>query len=329
MMPSYLPEPLPRFRAIYNAIANEKGWQETNSLRFAAMAAVGCAAEPKDIADKIHKTANELKSKVGWFNELKTSLRYIVSTMLVMNDDSVDDFLQEARRVHELFRVAKLRHGGAYETMAILIMRICFFKAPIQVDTIERFKAIYQEMKKYHWWLTGPDDFPACAILVTQKETPQHIGLVIENIYQQLKQKGFTTGDHLQTAANILYLTHLDPTEIAERYSTLAEHFRRNGVRMWQTDYDELAILSFLENTPELIVEKVLSYREEMRTLSPTPDYAITFNLAVSLTFLELVRLNKKLTTVTEIKALLDVQAIINAAAAASAAAASAASGAY
>jgi hypothetical protein len=324
MMPSYLPEPLPKFRAIYEAFGSEKGWQERNSLRFAAMAAVACPGEAKDIADKISKTASELKSKVGWFDGLKTSLRYIVSAMLVMNDDNVDDFLQEAKRVHEMFRTAKLRHGGAYETMAILIMRICFFKAPIQMEAIERFKAIYEEMKKYHWWLTGPDDFPACAILVTQKETPQHIGFVIENIYQQLKQKGFTTGDHLQTAANILYLAHSEPKDIAERYNILADTFRRNGVRMWQTDYDELAILSFLENTPEVIVEKVLSYREEMKNLKPTPDPTITFNLAVSITFLELIRLNKKFTTVAEVKALLDVQAIINAAAAASAAAAGA-----
>lgn len=323
MMPNYLPEPMPRFRAIYEALYSEKGWGgETNSLRFAAMAALSCSGEPSEVALKIKNIANEIKAKVGWFGDLNTPLRFIVSTMLIMNEDTVSDFLEETKRVHLMFRTAKLRNGGIYETMAILIMRMSFFKAPIQMETIERFKVIYQVMKKYHWWLTGPDDFPACAVLVSQKESPEEVGLVIEKIYQELKLRGFTTGDYLQTAANILYLTHTEPIEIAERYSNLATAFRRAGVRMWQSDYDELAILSFLESPPDFIVEKVLTYREEMKTLYPKPDSTITFNLAASITFLELIRLNKKLKTVSDVKALLDMQAIINAAAAASAAAA-------
>jgi len=326
MMPSYLPEPLPRFRAIYEALYSEKGWAgETNSLRFAAVSALACPGEPAEIAQKIRNIADEIKTKVGWFGDLRTSLRFIVSAMLIMNEDNVSDFLEETKRVHAMFRTTKLRNGGIYETMAILIMRLSFFKAPIQMETLERFKAIYQQMKKYHWWLTGPDDFPACAILVTQKESPEQIGSVIEKIYQELKLRGFTTGDYLQTAANILYLTHTEPVEIAERYSNLATAFRRAGVRMWQSDYDELAILSFLESPPDFIVEKLLNYREEVKTLRPKPDSTLTFNLAASITFLELIRLNKKLKTVADVKALLDMQAIINAAAAASAAAAGAA----
>jgi hypothetical protein len=325
MMPNYLPEPLPRFRAIYEELYKEKGWGDNNSLRFAAMAAIACSGEPSEVALKIRNTAAEIKNKVGWFGDLKSSLRFIVSAMLIMNEDNVSDFLEETKRVHAMFRAAKLRNGGIYETMAILIMRVSFFKAPIQMETLERFKSIYQIMKKYHWWLTGPDDFPACAILVTQKESPEQIGLVIERIYQELKLRGFTTGDYLQTAANILYLTHTDPIEIADRYSNLAISFRRSGVRMWQSDYDELAILSFLESPPDFVVEKVLNYREEMKTLYPKPDSTITFNLASSITFLELIRLNKKLKTVADVKALLDMQALINAAAAASAAAAGAA----
>lgn len=328
MMPSYLPEPFSRFKAIYEALSSQKSWGENNSLRFSAIAAITCPGEPTEVATKILAVADEIKAKVGWFGDLRSSLRFIVSAMLVMNEDSVSDFLEETKRVHAMFRTAKLRNGGIYETMAILILRMVFFKAPVQMETLVRFKAIYEEMKKYHWWLTGPDDFPACAILVTQKESPEQIGFVIEKIYQELKLRGFTTGDYLQTAANILYLTHTEPIEIAERYSNLATAFRRAGVRMWQSDYDELAILSFLESTPEVIVEKVLDYREKVKDLHPKPNSTLTFNLAASITFLELIRLNKKLKTVSDVKTLLDMQAIINAAAAASAAAAAGAAGA-
>ena len=138
--------------------------------------------------------------------------------MLYANGDAADPFLSEVDRVQAMFRDAGLRRGGIYETMAILIMRLRADKQPIASGTVDRFQAIYEEMKRHHWWLTGPDDFPACAILVGQPESPVEIGDRIEQIYQSLHAVGFSSGDPLQTAANLLYLARLDPTEAASRF---------------------------------------------------------------------------------------------------------------
>ena len=120
--------------------------------------------------------------------------------------------------------------AGVYETMAILILRMHALRTPITETTIRRFKAIYDEMKRHHWWLTGPDDFPACAILTGQQESPTRMGETIEEIYQSLRSQGFSTGDPLQTAANILYLSRLDARKAAHRYHDLAKGFRNNRV---------------------------------------------------------------------------------------------------
>ena len=105
----------------------------------------------------------------------------------------------------------------------------------------------------------------------------------------------------------------------------LAAGFKNAGVSIWQSDYDELAILSFLDHPPGRIVEHVLRHREVMESLKPKPDRSLTFNLASSTTFLELVRLDPDLKTVIDAKALLDMQAIINAQQAAAIAATSSA----
>ena len=122
----------------------------------------------------------------------------------------VPAFLEEVERVRGLFRTVKLRRGGIYELMAILILRLQACRSPIEVATLERFKAIYQELKQYHWWLTGPNDFPACAILVGESDSPPAIASGIEEIYRALNDRGFSRGDPLQTAANLLYLVIKD-----------------------------------------------------------------------------------------------------------------------
>ena len=245
--------------------------------------------------------------------------------MLVMQDDDAGSFLAEVERIRKMFRARKLRQGGMYETMAILILRIQRNRAPIEEGAVARFQAIYEVMKKYHWWLTGPDDFPACAILVGQPGDPEQIGAKIEQIYRALDRQGFSKGDPLQTAANLLYLANLDPDTAAARFRDLAVGFKAKKVAIWQSDYDELAILSFLDHPADVVIHRVLENRKGMKGLKPRPDGSVTFNLAAGITFLELARRDLQRAGVVGAKSLLDMQAVINAQQAAAAAACSAA----
>jgi len=322
-----LPEdPLGRFRGIYDVLNAERGWfGDASALRFSAVTAITCPGDAGTVAANIRQAADAIKEESGWFGTLSSNLRFIVGAMLVLHQDNARDFLAEVKRVRELFREAGLRRAAVYETMAILVLRTKADKAPVSDRVVREFKELYEEMKRHHWWLTGPDDFPACAILVGEKAPVQQIGQDIEAIYQALNAKGFSKGDPLQTAANILYLARVRADQAASRYAALAEGFREQGVSIWQSDYDELAILSFLDHPAKHIVECVLRHREAMTSLSPKPDRSLTFNLAASTTFLELARLNKDLKVITDAKALLDMQAIISAQQAAAAAAAASA----
>lgn len=317
-------DPVSRFREIYDALNEDRGWWgDASSLRFSAVTALTCPGDARKVAAAIRESADEIKAESGWFGPLNSRLRFIVGAMLVLHQDNARDFLTEVKRVRDLFKEAGLRRSSIYETMAILVLRMKADKKPIDNDTVRQFREMYEEMKKHHWWLTGPDDFPACAILVGEKASVQQIGQDIEDIYQALHAKGFSKGDPLQTAANILYLAGVHAEKVASRYRALADGFKENGVAIWQSDYDELAILSFLDHSAKRIVDTVLRHREVMESLKPKPDRSLTFNLAASTTFLELVRVDQNLKVVTDAKALLDMQAIINAQQAAAVAACS------
>jgi hypothetical protein len=317
-------DPLGRFIDLYGALEADRGWfSDVSCLRFAAISALTASGEPAEIAIRIREISDEIKQRSGWFGSLNSPLRFIVASMLLLNEDRPNDFLDEVDRVGPMFRKAKLRRGGIYETMAILILRIGNQKQPIDRSTIERFQAIYAEMKKHHWWLTGADDFPACAILVHQDESPEMIGQQIEDIYQELRIAGFSKGNPLQTAANLLYLSHQPARQVAACYRDLAAGFRAANVRIWSSDYDELAILSFLSQPADQLVSRVLERRQAIAQLKPRPDRSITFNLASSIVFLECVQLDSSCKEITDAKALMDMQAIINAQQAAAAVAAS------
>lgn len=54
-------------------------------------------------------------------------------------------------------------------------------------------------------------------------------------------------------------------------------------------------------------------HRREIASLRPKPDRSLTFNLAAGIVFLELVQLDDQLKTITDAKAMMDMQAIITA----------------
>ncbi|MBI4584843.1 MAG: DUF4003 family protein [Planctomycetes bacterium] len=317
-------DPLSRFVSIYEALNEERGWwSHPSGLRFSALAALTCPGGAGEVARSIRRVAEEIRRKVRWFDELKSELRFLVSAMLVLQEDEVGAFLAEVKRVRELFRSIRLRRGGSYEIIAILLLRQRSGNRPIESQTIERFQAIYEEMKRHHWWLTGPEDFPMTALLAGSKENPRDLGDAIETIYQALHWQGFSSGDPLQTAANILYFAHI-PAEVAsKRFRDLYLGFKDGGVSIWKSDYDELAILSFLDHPAERIIDRVLAHRKEMERLRPKPGRTSTFNLAAGIAFLELAQLDRGMKTLLDAKNLIDLQSIIDAQRAAAATAAS------
>ena len=314
---------LSRFVELYGRLEAERSWYEdASSLRFAAVATLTCAGTPAEVAAGIRARDQELKDALGWFSSMSAQLRMVVAALLHVHDYRPRAFLDEVERVRAFFRAAGLSRNRTYELMAILILGTRNGGQPIEQASVRRLEAIWRQMQTHHYWLTGADDYPACAILVHQPGSPEALGRRTEDIYQALRRGGHGLGNPLQTAANVLSLADETPAILARRFSDLWQGFRQAGLHMVRDDHEELAILSFLDHPPERIVDRVLRHRETIAALRPRPDRQLSFNLASSTAFLDLVRLDRNLKEVTDAKAMLDIQAIVQAQQAAAGAAA-------
>lgn len=210
-------EPLSRFTEIYNALNAPRGWfSDATPLRFAAIAAIIIPGDPQEVASAIRGVADELQERSGWFGELNGSIRFIVAAMLVANEDTAADFMAEKDSIRSLFRDAKMSRGGTFEMITALILRGADKYRPEAKD-IERLQAIHNAMSKHQWWITGVDDYPACAILSNRGQSPTEIAQYAEDIYQAIHAVGFSRGNALQSAANLLCLTDDSPKAIANR----------------------------------------------------------------------------------------------------------------
>lgn len=317
-------DPLERFFALEAAFDADRGLLGDHvPLRLVAANLVLCPGEPHEIAAEVRRLTEQLSARLPMFSHIIAPIRLLIAAVLLQRDDQVEPLLAEVERVRAIMRELGMRRMEVYEVVAILALRIRSGLAPIRREQVERLRDIYAEMKRHHWLLTGPEDYPACAFLSDQPRSVADIGARANAIYEGLRERArLWRGDPLQTASNMLALSPLEPGELVDRFVTLASGFDEAGVRIRQGEYDEVAVLCFLAQPARLIVETVVDYATQIRERLRWANRSTAFGLAGNLAFVRLLGNDPQLGALADAKTLLDMQTIIAARQAAAAAAA-------
>ncbi len=290
--------PLERFAAIYEALASEAPWwADASRFRHGAMAAILCEGNPLELARRLRKMSKALEKASPWHWGVSSSVRFAVSALLIQNGDTASGFIKELKRVRKLFRGERLHRGLTYELLAVLILRIQAGGAPISSDTVDRFKAIYEETKRHQRWLTGPDDFPACAILTGQQGTTRKVADDVEALYQELRNHKFTKSNSLQAAAHTMYLAEGTPRTVARRAAGLRDQLKQHKIRTSSRDYADIAGLTILERPADRVVRRVVELRDDLRRLRPKIHRSTLLSLGSGIAFLELAAPTEQMTS--------------------------------
>lgn len=302
-------DPLARMCELYRALKARSGWfSDPNAFHFAAVTLATTRGAAETLAEAVERTAARLKERAGWFGALHSSVRYPLAAMLVRNGDDADAFTDEVERVRGLIRDLGLWRGGTYDAIAAYLLRS--HRRGITAREVERLRDMYREMKRNHWWLTGTEDYPYCALFALQDRDPADIARRLEDLYARLLDAGCSRGNALQRVTHILYLNPKPEAQIATRFVDLHIAFREAGVRMWTCDWDELALLTYPVEPVQQIVRGTLVARDAMLGQSPSPGRILAFTLGASIAFLKLCG---DLPAVLDPKSLVDLQQIIEA----------------
>ncbi len=296
--------PLDRYREILGAMrAERESWTDSFWLRIAAHAAVLCPDPAAQLAHRIREIAALLRDHTDWYRSLASPVRFVVAAMLIQQHIPVADFLGECAKAAELFKEAGLRHGGFSETMAVLILRLAQGQRAVTLMEVDRIKSIYDRMKGFHWWLTGPHDLPACAALASCPGSAEVVVALAESAFQDLYSGNLAKGRHLQTAANLLPVTGLHRGDAIDRYRALKSVVELRDGMLAEDCYDALVVLTLLEQPAELIITRVRAIEAELDLIQPGLAGSANFLISADLTCLDLMRFDRAKEAITEPRA--------------------------
>ncbi len=307
-------DPLGRFLEIAREVHGRKsrtdGW---SSLRFAAQGLICAPGDPPKVSVELFETADELRRGAGWFGALNGQVRYLVAASLLRCRGRAADFAREVERVRGLFKEAGLLRGSAFEVLAILILCEDAPQQRVTRSQVQRMAAVHAALKNDHRFLTGVDDYPACALLSACGEEISQISARIEHFYCALRDMKFKRGNQLQSASHVLFFNPAQDDVVLRRFRELYDAFRAQGLHMNQGDYHEVGCLTFLSQDAGTIVERVLADRRTIRGERPRPTKQEGFRLACNTSFLALVPLDEELHRLTEVSRLIQVQQMLQA----------------
>lgn len=311
----HLIDPVARFFALDDALEIGRGLLgDRVPQRLAAASLVLMPGEPEQIAAQLRETAKQFRQLMPWRIGFAPQLHLMFATVLLRHQDSPQALFDEARRVRLTMRKLGMRWAPVYEFIAIVALRMLGHGAPISNDQVERMRDIYEAMKRHHWVLTGPEDFPTCALLTTRAGTPAQLAQRAHDIYEALRSGGSGRGDPLQTASNLLAMlgsAELPPPALAERYHLITEALKQAGLAVGADEYDEVALLCFLSRPVPAIVDTVSAYNQQLRAHIKWYEGDYAFGLATNLAFVRLVGADPELGPIADIKALLDMYSIL------------------
>jgi hypothetical protein len=293
--------PFDRFRDIYLALEGDmRSGHDGVWLRFAAQAAILSKASPRETARAIRSMADQIRQHAHWYDALSSPLNLIVAATLVQRNDTVNSFNAEMTSVSRMLSDAGVQLGGAPLIKTVLAMHALANGAPASESGAQRISHLYTIMKERHWWLTGSGDIFSCALLASSEGMATVIEGVVEAIYHRLLDRGFNRGHHVLITANILTLAKTNATTAADRFLALVDCVHDRSLALWTENYDALALLSLLGHDPERIAVRLDLMTTALLGLKPLPGTAIDFSLAADIVFLELVRLDNKLSAIID-----------------------------
>jgi hypothetical protein len=301
-----------RYLEIFEGLQRRKRWSTgTNILRFAALTLA--AAETADPGPDLEATAKVLADEAGGFSPLSSAIRHAVAAILIRRGLDPVTTVRRTKDTLAIFKEFKLSRSGARPLLAALILVLDAEGGAPSRDTIARLKAIIDRWKEDHRFLTGTDDYPMAAMHATRDVSVEQLGMEVEQIYQLLRKAKFSTGEQLQLVSHLLVFSDQGPREAAGSFERTAKALKKAKQRVWQSHYDEVALLVLSGGHVDEVVPRVIEYRDRLRAVKPKPTADIAFSLAAGVVLAEEAERLKGLEGAATAANLRAVQAIIEA----------------
>lgn len=240
-----------------NLLKKKMIWEADSYAMATISAFLFASANKRADIDRYVECKKYLKKHVNLFSEIRGIAEAIVITKMCLSANYEEYLTGVVETYKKLRKIHKLT-ASAYMVMAA----INIYEgggANKEDENIEKLESVYKEMKADHFWLTGDEDRPFLAMMVSRDMDIRSISADISACYEACKKMSLSK-ETMHTASQIMALSEKSvETKVADLNDTvnaLKEH-KLKGMR-----YELMpmgATLGLIDGTP---YEKATAIKE-------------------------------------------------------------------
>ena len=279
-------DPIAAYLETFERLRSRKRWStDTATYRFVALTLGAAGAGMSH--DRLEEVAAGLRRRAGWTSPLRSEIRYVVAAMILRRNLDAARVHHQVIATRDRFREHGIKRRGIGATLAALLLALQAEGKRVAGTHLDRLARIYAQWRADHFWLTDANDLPAAALHAGRDVSVESLTEDVRRVYARLRDAGFRRGNQLQLVSHLLAVDPRGADTAVQRCAGVAAHLRSAGERVGAGRYDEVAVLALTQGPPEQVVDRVLRYRDRLRTARPRPSKDIAFSLAAGIELAE------------------------------------------
>lgn len=205
-----------------------------------------------------------LKKQVSVFSEMRGIAEAIVITKMCLADD-YETYLSGVLDVYKKLR--KLHKLTASPYMVMAAINIYEGGGLVRADAnIEKLETVYKEMKAEHFWLTGDEDRPFLAMMVSRNIGISAISAEVSACYEACKKMSFSK-EAMHTASQIMSLSGKGVEAKVADMSATVDALKNHKLRGMRSDLMPVAAaLGFVNASPEEKAKDIKEIYDYLKT---------------------------------------------------------------
>ena len=279
-------DPIGAYLETFQRLRARKRWTtDTATYRFVALTLGAAGTRISHV--RLEEAAAGLRRRAGWTSPLRSEIRYVVAAMILRRDLDAAKVHHQVMATRDRFGAHGIKRLGTGATLAALLLALQAEGKRVPKSHLDRLDRIYAQWRADHFWLTNANDLPAAALHAGRDVSVESLTEDVRRAYGRLHEAGFRRGNQLQLVSHLLAVDPRGADTAVQRFALVADRLRAAGERVGAGRYDEVAVLALTQGSPGQVVDRVLRYRDRLRSARPRPSKDIAFSLAAGIELAE------------------------------------------
>ncbi|MGE7913327.1 DUF4003 family protein [Lysinibacillus xylanilyticus] len=312
-----------QFAQTVEDVAKAVGWTVDRKIVLAIASKYVASGKTFDSV-KYKEVLQEMKEQSSWASPLRTAVRYSIAANLMEHEDTEQAVKNLLSNV-SILKEAKFRGGNFIFIGAQFLTEVESEKRA----HAQAARALYEEIRKHHRFLTANDDIPYTVLLSNASDDVVLRAETMNRYYKELRTYNFNAGNELQWLSQIL--TFLSPqydSKLVPNVVTIRDTLKKQGVKVKTMHYPLLGFLAILEVNSAHLQQIVDLYHElkGMKLLKWHREFVLFMAIQIAMYDMAKVQQSLSMTIMSSIQLIIQAQQTAMLAAVSAAAAASSSS---